>query len=123
VVWVNQAGQFDFAGAGPPVAALAGAPGGGGGHHGHPGAVDGDVELVWRRAAVGGCGQHGDLPARDGGRLSGDSVGRGGAVAFGGAFDPLARQPDSSQFGEQVGGGDERYGGRGAGGDAAQSRR
>ena len=47
----------------------------------------------------------------------------GGAVGLGGAFDPLGRQPDPGQLGEQVGGGGERLGGRGAGGHRAQARR
>ena len=49
----EQAGEFDLAGAGAPVAALAGAAGDGGGHHGHAGAVDGDVELVRRPRSAG----------------------------------------------------------------------
>ena len=48
---------------------------------------------------------------------------RGGAVGLGGAFDPLGRQSDSGQLGEQVGGSGERLGGCGAGHHAAQTRR
>ena len=57
----EQAGEFDLAGAGPAVGALAGPAGDRGRHHGHAGAVDGDVELVRRLvlAAVAGRGQHG----------------------------------------------------------------
>ena len=94
-----------------------------GGHHRHPGAVDGDVELVRSLAAVAGRREHGHLPARDRGRLGGEPLGHGGAVGLGGAFDPLGGQPDSGQFGEQVGGGGERLRGRGAGGHLAQARR
>jgi hypothetical protein len=47
----------------------------------------------------------------------------GGTVGFGGAFDALVGQPDSGQFGEQLGGGGERLHRCGAGGHAAQSRR
>ena len=42
----EQGGEFDLAGAGPPVVGLAGAAVGRGGHHRHAGAVDGDVEHV-----------------------------------------------------------------------------
>ena len=55
----EQAGEFDLAGAGPAVGALGGPLGGGGGHHGHAGAVDGDVELVRGFLAVALGGQHG----------------------------------------------------------------
>ena len=117
----EQAGQFDLAGAGSPVGGLAGAVGDRGAHHRHAGAVDGDVELVRRRAAVGG--QHADLPARDGGRLSLEAGRGGGAVGLSGSFDTLGRQPDSGQIGQQVGGLGERDGRGGAGGHLAQPRR
>ena len=119
----EQGGEFDLAGAGAPVGRLAGAPGDRGAHHRHAGAVDGDVELVRRGAAVSGCGQHAHRAARDGVRLGGQACRGGGAVGLGGTFDPLGGQPDSGQVGEQVGGGGERFGGGGARGDAAQSRR
>ena len=99
-----------------PSGALAGPVADGGGHHRHAGAVDGDIELVRSLAAVGRRREHGHPAACDRGRLGGEPLGHGGAVGFGGAFDPFGRQPDSGQFGEQVGGGGERLGGRGAGG-------
>ena len=121
----EQAGEFDLAGAGPPVGALAGPVGDGGGHHRHPGAVDGDVELVRRLCSPRSAGA-GSTPTRRR-AIAADSaasaLGGGGAVGLGGAFDPLGGQPDSGQFGEQVGGGGERLGGRGAGGHRAQARR
>ena len=120
---MNRQASFDLAGARPPVGRLAGPAGDRGGHHRHAGAVDGDVELVRRIAAVARCRQHGHLAACDRGRLGGEPLGRGSAVGLGGAFDPFGRQPDSGQLGEQVGGGGERLGGRGAGGHWAQARR
>ena len=118
----EQGGEFDLAGAGAPIAALAGAAGDRGGHHGHPGAVDGDVELVRSFAAVGGAGSTDTLPARDRRGLGGERARSGRAVGFGGAFDALGGQPDSRQFGEQVGGGGERFGRGGARDHRAQPR-
>ena len=68
----EQAGEFDLAGAGAPVGRLAGAAGDGGGHHGHAGAVDGDVELVRHHRRR----QHAHPPVRDRGGLGPASVPR-----------------------------------------------
>ena len=58
----EQAGEFDLAGAGPPVGALGGPAGDRGGHHRHAGAVDGDVELVRRIAVLAGAGSTASVP-------------------------------------------------------------
>lgn len=52
----EQGGEFDLAGSGAPVGTLGGPVAHGGGYHRYPGAVDGDVELVRRLAAL--PGQH-----------------------------------------------------------------
>lgn len=58
----KQADQFGLAGAGSPVGALAGPVGDRGRHHGHPGAVDGDVQLVRRRVLAADAGSTATLP-------------------------------------------------------------
>jgi len=118
--WVNrQASLIDLAGVGPTVGGLAGPAGGFGGHHRHPGAVDGDVELVGQRRR-----REGDDPAgqdRAGVGLGGRRGGR--TVGLGGAFDPLGGQRDPGQVAQQAAGLGEPGGGARAVHHRGQPRR
>ena len=102
------------------VVAFAGAAFGLGRHHGHSGAVDGDVEHVRPRR---GRRQRHHLAGADRVGLGGDGRAGRGAAGFGGPLDPLGGQIDAGQFGEQAAGLGERHGGRRPGGHLGQSRR
>ena len=115
----EHAGELDLAGAGPPVGGLAGPAGGLGAHHGYPGAVDRDVQLVrqgCRRQRNQGAGQD-----RPGLRL--DHRGGCRAAGFGGPLDPLGGQLDAGQLGQQTGRSGERLRGAGPGHHLGQPRR
>ena len=91
--------ELGLTGAGPPVGRLAGSSGHLGGHHGDPGAVEHDVELLHR---FGGAeGDHRPLGDRCGLPV-GDARERL-AVGLGTAFDALGGEGDPGQLAQEVG--------------------